>query len=131
MGGGDRGERVAVPALGNPARFDRLDLHGGARLHRLDGEVEHRLHDGRDPGNHIDIADAKPRRNRDRVLDQLRSGRDAGHAPPRRRQIARRIALKHGGDNARVFADRDPNARATASAVISSWVGPMPPVVTT
>ncbi len=35
------------------------------------------------------------------------------------------------GDGALVHIDATPKALATASAVMSSWVGPMPPVVKT
>ena len=107
MGGGDCAQRVAVPALGNAARLDRLDLHRRARLHRLHGKVEHGLHDGRDAGHDIHVANAETRRHGDWILDELRSGWDARHPPPRGRQIARRIALEHRGDDPRILVNRD------------------------
>ena len=59
------------------------------------------------PAMTIHVADAKARRLGDRIVDELGARRDARHAPARRREIARLVALHHHREGARVFADRD------------------------
>ena len=78
----------------------------------------------------MDIAERESRRLRDRILDQLRALRNPRHAEPRFVELgpcgmrSRRIATARGSTSIGT-----PKALAIESAVMSSWVGPIPPVV--
>ena len=67
-----------------------------------------------------------------RIGDQLGAMRNARHAAARFVEVFRLDPLQQKRDGARVFGNPDAeSASATASAVMSSCVGPMPPVVKT
>ena len=86
-----------------------------------------------DAGHDDDVAEHEAGRDRDRVLDQLGAVGNARHAQARRRQL-HAAALEALAQEQRPLGWTSmptPNALATQSAVMSSWVGPMPPVVNT
>ena len=76
--------------------------------------VEHGLHDRGHAGHDDHVADPEAGRLRDRVLDEVRALRDAGHAQPRLVQVLRPVALAQDGDRPRVEADRDPEGLGDA-----------------
>ena len=85
------------------------------------------------PAMTMDIADPEARRGGDGVDDELGALRDARHAQPRLVRLDAALLparLEHGA-RLRLIGSATPKALATQSAVMSSCVGPMPPVVKT
>jgi len=79
----------------------------------------------------VHIADGEARRLGHGVCDERGAGGNAGHAQPRLVEIELRDALEQHRDGAWIDVDGHAEGLATESAVMSSWVGPMPPVVKT
>ena len=83
------------------------------------------------PGEDEDVAEADARRARHPVLDQLRAFGHARHPQPRLGEpaAARVIGFERSARALGWTTTATPSAAAIASTVMSSWVGPMPPVV--
>jgi hypothetical protein len=86
---------------------------------------------GRHAGHDMHVAEREARRGGDRIVDQGRAIRNARHAQAGGVHLHPLSVVMSLKDGARVVANikRAPIASATASAVMSSWVGPMPPEV--
>ena len=88
---------------------------------------------GGTPAMTMTLPSLKPGRDRHLVVHQLGAGRNAGHAHARLVHLdaGLRDALDHDRERARSYVDADAERLGDESAVMSSWVGPMPPVVKT
>ena len=101
---------------------------GPQRRHNI---VEHRLEDCRHARHHMDVADPEARRDGNRIVDVLGAARHARHALARVGELHLALGIVRGeqGSAFASYSHGTPNALATESAVMSSCVGPMPPVV--
>ncbi len=126
----DRAQSFRHPALG---QFG----HDGVRQQPLAARepvaqaFEHGPHDGRDAGQDEDVLHLEAGRPADRVLDQVGALRRVRHAQARRVQLAGFVVALENPVRLRVEVSGRPKALATAAPVMSSWVGPIPPVVKT
>ena len=130
---GDRAQRAGDGALGAHHAEGLGEERPPAGQPRQQAR-DHRLEDRRDAGHHVHVAEAEARGLRHRVVDQRRRRRGCapcaaapGSARPRGwRSCEARMARASSRTSIAT-----PKAAATESAVMSSWVGPMPPEVKT
>ncbi len=126
----------AMLAFHQPVSHGRLRETIGGPPFRLGASASNiDLHDARHAGHDMDIADGEAGRDRDGVVDQRGAARQGRHALAGRVEVAGRGAAGIvAAIRARVSAcgsHGTPKAAATHSLVMSSCVGPMPPVVKT
>ena len=91
------------------------------------------LHHCRYAGHRDDIADPEPRCPGYLVCNERGTVRDAGHAQARLVELAAGLGQPLPEDRHRLGVERkrDTEGLRQQSAAMSSWVGPMPPVVNT